>query len=163
MPGSRYNVAIFVQELPGPYAPSNALMFYRLWEGLNAMSEFDRYESTIVDVIYDRRICGKLYITPYRTSLDSSTNATMIGDVDGGSTAAIKPLDNSSNSSNTINSNNEESGVFKMRQHPAASVPYTFEGPRIAANDVSTAIIKGFIIIIVHDGALIAFHHLTRR
>ncbi|KAL8687232.1 MAG: hypothetical protein Q9218_006538 [Villophora microphyllina] len=164
MPGHRHNVAIFAQALPGPYTMTNALMFYALWDGVVAMSEWNRYEASAIDVIYSGRVCGQVFITRFRELSGNATTAMGDGVVGGrgNNMTAIEGVDisSSNSSSNVVDGDDEDSGVFTMVQHPGAFVPYDFEGPRIAANDVFTAIIEA-LIIIVHDGAMTPLTRIT--
>ncbi|KAL8699626.1 MAG: hypothetical protein Q9201_005902 [Fulgogasparrea decipioides] len=160
-----HNVAIYSQEVPSAYGLTYEAIMLGLWDGIVAMSEWNRYESSVVEIFNHDRMIGKIYIIPLSDALDTSHNATTttLGDV-AGKTELPEPLTDASTmiSSNADDndSNDADSGRYTNPLRPDVSIPYEFSGPRIYSKDIFTAIIEG-LIIVAHDGANKPFSYLT--
>ncbi|KAL8722929.1 MAG: hypothetical protein Q9181_007396, partial [Wetmoreana brouardii] len=161
-----HNVAIYSQEVPGADRLTYGAVMLGLWDGIAVISEWNRYEASVVEIFIHDRMIGKIGITPYLDALDISHNvtATTVGDV-AGKTGLPEPLNDasmsiSSNANDTNNDDDADRGRYYPPIRPDISIPYEFDGPRISSKDIFTAIIEG-LIIVTHDGPHQPFSHLT--
>lgn len=140
------NIAIYYISLAGSGVTlTNGMVLLGLWDGIAAISELGRYESTVVKLFSNDIPIGEVWITTkYSASQATINNAT--SRQQGGDNAKVLE----SSKTLKLNSHDEDSGRFILPSTPELSIAYDFEGPKIKAVDMLTAIIQG-LIIVSHD------------
>ncbi|KAL8689374.1 MAG: hypothetical protein Q9218_004943 [Villophora microphyllina] len=151
-----YNAAVYVQRVESLYNLTFGAIMLALWDGMFAMSGWDRFESSVIEIFIHEHMIGKVWITRYSDALDAGSKATNNRDGD----SIIEPPDNSSVANIANDRNDGESGRYIAPGHPELSLVYDFDGPKLNSKDVFTAIIEGMIIV-AHDGSKKPFDYLT--
>lgn len=152
----KHNVAIYVHNpaRPGGSILEQGHVMRGVYDGVIAMSEDRRFQSVAIEMFMVDQPIGKVFVTRWFQSTESSSNASMIARGDAG---ALGPevLNNS-----TIQSSGDDHGRYIDPVTKDMSIVYDWNTPRIKSNDIFTVLMEG-IMIIHHDGAFLPFDHLN--
>ncbi|KAL8645682.1 MAG: hypothetical protein Q9210_006571, partial [Variospora velana] len=124
------DVAIYIQSIRGPEVLTDGILLFCLWDGITAMSEWNRCESTVVEIFNHGHLAGKGWIVPNHESLILSGNATVAGHDD----KALRALMLRDVVGHIAG---RDDGRYINPRRPQLSVPYTFEGRRLIAKKFS--------------------------
>ena len=152
----KHNMAIFVHNPthPGGSILEQGHVMRGVYDGVVSMSKDRKFQAAAIEMFIVDQPIGKVFITRWRQSYESSGNVSMTARGDAG---ALEP---EGLNKSTIQSSGDDHGRYIDPVTKDMSIVYNWNTPRINSNEIFTVLMEG-IMIIHHDGAFLTFDHLN--